>query len=290
MSELRWYVEKERKQLEEVIFRAEAIIESAPDGKLRIAQKQNQYYWVENDTDKKGTYIRRSNEQLARQLAQKDYAIKIRNIALKNLKAIKRWDKSYAFDEIRKFYETLSQGRQQLITPFVLTDADYVDAWKAQHLEDGKRIEEEYIQEKQMKSTIMNGGYDGAVGRFPLNSETGIMTERGEFVRSKSEKILADKLYLMDVPYLYEELIYLPGYGYATPDFTVLNKRTRKEYYWEHFGMMDNPEYCNKAIKKIASYEKNHFYIGRKLLITRESSVQSLNMNQVEEFIKEFLL
>ena len=36
------------------------------------------------------------------------------------------------------------------------------------------------------------------------------------------------------------------------PDFTVLNVRTREILYWEHLGMMDNKEYIESALAKIA--------------------------------------
>ncbi|MFQ6929598.1 MAG: hypothetical protein ACLRR3_00115 [Eubacterium sp.] len=38
----------------------------------------------------------------------------------------------------------------------------------------------------------------------------------------------------------------LKGYGTVKPDFTVLNKRTRHEYVWEHFGMMDDSIYVKE--------------------------------------------
>ena len=49
-----------------------------------------------------------------------------------------------------------------------------------------------------------------------------IYTERGERVRSKSEKIIADKLFLQNIPYHYERPIYLKGFGMVYPDFCCL--------------------------------------------------------------------
>lgn len=77
-----------------------------------------------------------------------------------------------------------------------------------------------------------------------------ILTEKGESVKSKSEKIIADKLNMMNVPYCYEGPLYMKGYGHVKPDFKVVNVATRKEYYWEHFGLMSDEEYAKKAIKK----------------------------------------
>ena len=39
-----------------------------------------------------------------------------------------------------------------------------------------------------------------------------------------------------NVPNHYEAPLYLKGRGIIHPDFTVLNIRTRQEYYWEPYG------------------------------------------------------
>lgn len=128
------------------------------------------------------------------------------------------------------------------------------------------------------------------IDKYPLTEDTGIFTDNSELVRSKTEKIIADKLYKMGIPYVYEMPLFLKDVGYISPDFTVLNKRTRREFYRKHFGMMSNPEYSDKAIKKIITYEKNHIYQGKQLLITYESSSHPLNMKHLDAFINEFLL
>ena len=57
-----------------------------------------------------------------------------------------------------------------------------------------------------------------------------ILTEKGESVKSKSEKIIADKLNMMNIPYCYEVPLYLKGYGYVKPDTRrVLLKCSNKE-------------------------------------------------------------
>ena len=109
-------------------------------------------------------------------------------------------------------------------------------------------------------------------------------------MRSKSEKMLADKLFAMGIPYRYEYPVQLKGYGTVYPDFTLLNVRKRKEFYLEHFGIMDDPEYSEKAIKKLEDYAKNKIYIGKNLLVTFETRHKPLEMKVVEQMIKEFIL
>ena len=117
-----------------------------------------------------------------------------------------------------------------------------------------------------------------------------IVTEKGERVRSKSEKILADYFYRNNILYQYEKPLYLKGYGTMYPDFTFLSKKTRKEIYWEHEGMMDKPEYAKSAVKKIESYQRNGIHLGERLLLTFETELTVLNSQIVEELVEKYLV
>ena len=117
-----------------------------------------------------------------------------------------------------------------------------------------------------------------------------IVTEKGERVRSKSEKILADYFYRNNILYQYEKPLYLKGYGTIYPDFTFLSKKTRKEIYWEHEGMMDKPEYAKSAVKKIESYQRNGIHLGERLILTFETELSVLNSQIVEELVEKYLV
>ena len=117
-----------------------------------------------------------------------------------------------------------------------------------------------------------------------------IVTEKGERVRSKSEKILADYFYRNNILYQYEKPLYLKGYGTIYPDFTFLSKKTRKEIYWEHDGMMDKPEYAKSAVKKIESYQRNGIHLGERLILTFETELTVLNSQIVEELVEKYLV
>lgn len=117
-----------------------------------------------------------------------------------------------------------------------------------------------------------------------------IVTEKGERVRSKSEKILADYFYRNNILYQYERPLYLKGYGTVYPDFTFLSKKTRKEIYWEHEGMMDKPEYAKSAVKKIESYQRNGIHLGERLILTFETELTVLNSQIVEELVERYLV
>ncbi len=271
MNELETCINEQISVLEGVISQAQGVVHNSPEGKLRVAQKTPpQYYWVHSGTDHIGKYIKQSNKELASQLANKDYAKQVCYAAEELKRELVQNSMAKKLDELEHLHEMLLPARRQLIEPFWMSDMEYVRLWEEQGQE-------------QVNIQIMKE-------RYPLTEENGIVTEKGGLVRSKSEKILADKLYMMGVPYIYEKPLYLKGVGYIHPDFLVLNKRLRREFYWEHLGMMDNAEYCEKAIRKISWYEKNGIYVGKQLLVTYETSTQVLNPKQLEDLIKEFLL
>lgn len=261
MQQIKW--------LDSVIVEAEKSLQHIPEGTLHIKYCRNtlQYYWRSPEDTRKEKYIKRSDEKLVKQLAQKDYAMKLIEFATRKKEELEKNVLVYDSDEIVNFHHRLSLERQALITPVVMSDQVYSELW----LERGK------IESRDASP-------------YSLDMDSGIMTERGELVRSKMEKIIADKLYLMNIPYIYERPLTLQGGGRIYPDFTVLNQKTRKEYYWEHFGMMDKQDYCENAVKKISKYQKNKIYMGTGLIATFETNTQYLNMKELEGIINEFLL
>lgn len=188
---------------------------------------------------------------------------------------LQKCQKMDQWTQLQNLHKSFSTERQALITPYFLTDDEYAMLW-----------------EKNAKAKMQYSfdNKNGSIEKYPLNEETGLVTEKGELVRSKSKKILADKLYLMGIPYVYEKPLHLNGNSCIFPDFTVLNKFTREEFYWEHFGMMDNPEYADKAVKKIYKYHNNHIYERKKLITTYDTSLLTLNTKTLEALIRTYLL
>ncbi|MDD3340002.1 MAG: hypothetical protein PHS82_14235, partial [Lachnospiraceae bacterium] len=144
------------------------------------------------------------------------------------------------------------------IIPHKITDDEYAEAW----------LEKEYT------------------GKTFSEGTAEIYSERGERVRSKSEKIIADMLNKRGIPYKYECPLQLNGIGIIYPDFTILNKQERKEIYLEHLGMMDNAEYCENALRRIDYYIKNEIMLGDQLLIIYETAKHPLNTSIVDKVIQ----
>lgn len=258
-------------ELERIELSCKQQVENAPEGKLRIAGKGNKFQcYLKNNTmpEKEdnnikphGQYISKKNIALAREIAQKDYNKKILGYLSPLIAQLRRMEKSDAINKIKEEYSNLNKYRKDLVIPVVLSDDEYARQW----------------QEKEYDTRVF------------IDSDVEIYTERGERVLSKSEKIIADKLFKEGVPYLYEYPLVLDGYGTIHPDFKVLNKRNRQEFYWEHFGMMDNADYYEKAILKIELYEKNNYFFGKNLLWTHETQSRPINMKVVNNIIYGFL-
>ena len=119
-----------------------------------------------------------------------------------------------------------------------------------------------------------------------------LLTNRNEKVRSKSEVLIANALAKHGIAYRYEYPQTLKNSQNKMitfhPDFLCLNIKTRGEYIWEHFGLMDNPDYAQKAVRKLQFYAQNKIFPGRNLIITMETQTEPLTPQFVDTMIKEY--
>lgn len=261
MRGLKHMLLQEQKYLENIVEKAKTGLASAPDGHLRISKDKNKIRYYHCTEDNSGIYIPKSDKDLPTKLAQKTYNLSVAKKAESRLKQIRKITRDYSDDEIEELFTSLHADRQALITPVVPTSKHLLGEWYAEEYQ-GKEFQE---------------------------GSTVILTEKGERVRSKSEKILADFFYRRNILYKYEKPLYLKGYGTVYPDFTFFSRATGKEIYWEHEGMMDKPEYARMAVRKIGSYQKNGIYPGERLILTFETEQSVLNSNNIEELVKKYL-
>ena len=62
-----------------------------------------------------------------------------------------------------------------------------------------------------------------------------------------------------------------------------------KKFAWEHFGMMDDPDYAARATEKLELYAENGFFPGKNLIITMETSAKPLSSKLLKSLIKTYL-
>ncbi len=254
---------KERlEQLTSLKNMCEAGLKSAPAGTLRVDRhgKVIQYYNRIDPAKPNGEYIPVSNRDLAVKLAQKEYEQKMLKSVNEEIKVLLHLIEHYPACRPEDVMSKVAEPKRGLIRPFHLSEEEFVERWKSV----------EYIS---------NPFYE---------SRDNLMTEQGEIVKSKSELIIANLLFQAGVPYRYEFPLSLGRQGTVYPDFMILNKRLRKEILWEHLGMMDIPEYAEKAVRKITAYEENGYFPGENLILTMETKDQPLDVRLVKKMIRKY--
>ena len=208
-------------------------------------------------------YLGKSKTDILASLAQKRYDTQLLNVVKKQKKAvdacIKKLEEA-GVEDISKIYNDFPAELKQYISPRMDDDEQYAAKWQAKN----------YAKSRK-------------------KNESDNYTVKGEHVRSKSEIIIADRLHAKGIPYHYEPIFLIDENDYLVPDFIILNKRTRREFLWEHFGMMENPQYCLVALSKMETYAQEGYILGNNLICSFESQNHPLNLQYVDMLIEEYL-
>lgn len=256
-------IKARRSEIEKILEEREKALQNAPEGRLRFIRKWKkvQYYLINDCSAADGTYLRRTQISLAASLAQKDYDFRLVDELRHESKAISTFLKVYHPERVDQIYQALHDSRKPLVIPARLLDDDYVKRWKS------------VAYEKK--------GFQENTPEF--------FTGNGERVRSKSEIIIADALRRHNIPYRYEYPIHLDGLGTVHPDFICLNARKRKEYVWEHFGIMSASDYADSAVNRMEKYILAGYYPGENSIMTFETASRPLSTRIIECNIRRFL-
>jgi len=213
-----------------------------------------------------GKYASKSNMEKIKALSQRDYNIK----AIKEIKGerdrISAALRIYQENPIDDVYNNMCESKKEVVIPVRIPNSDFVEKWMSQEYEQNNRWEE---------------------------VTTEIYTIKGERVRSKAEKIIADELAAHKIPYRYEYPLMLKvgkDLREFRPDFTALNVRTRREYVIEHLGMMDKVGYYNNNLSKLDILERNGYIIGENLLIFHETYDNPVSIPVIRRYIDTFLI
>ena len=259
-------IQQQLSLIKKLIANSYSTLSASPPGRLTVQRSHGhiQYLHRPSEEGKKREYICKKRLPFARSLAQKEYTETFPKTALVYKETLQKLlsegcsqSASNMYHALSDPYESLSPERKALVTPYVLSDNAFIQSF----------LETSY--EKK-------GFADGS----PV-----IRTQKGERVRSKSEKIIADKLDHMGIPYLYEYPLFLRRYGWIDPDFTLLDIRERSTVILEHFGLMQDPSYVTRSVKKLEDYVSDGYFPGDSLLVTYEGGTHVLDVEYLERLL-----
>lgn len=111
----------------------------------------------------------------------------------------------------------------------------------------------------------------------------------GNLLRSKSESIIDMLLHINKIPFRYECALQLDEITYF-PDFTIRHPLNGQTFYWEHFGLMNNPDYCKKAFLKLKNYSLHGIIPSINLITTFETKENPLSVDTVQLIISHYFL
>ena len=250
----------EYKKLDKESCAMEKQLQTLPSGKLICAQngKYLKYYHSDGHTK---TYIAKDKHHLAQQLAFKQYLL----ATLYDIKAEKRAIQFYL-----KHHKPLSTADTLLNTEsayFSLLEPYFTPL--SQELADWTQApypQNEYHPEQRIHKSAF-----------------------GQLVRSKSEAMIAMALCTYKIPFRYECALIL-GDHTVFPDFTIRHPQTGEVYYWEHFGLMDNPTYAKNACNKLSLYTAQNIIPTIQLITTFETKEHPLTTEIIKKQIEQYFL
>lgn len=234
-----------------------------PEEKIRVSTSNGcRQYQLYNQSTRKISYVPKSQIKTAAKYIQRDYELAL-NKKLKDLYGkVERFNRNYDIEEIKEIYDNLPVGKKELVVPLIESDEQFIERWYEEH--------------------------PGGQNDYP--EEGNIYTAKGERVRSKSEKIIADLFYKYNIPYSYEPKLTIGHNHIINPDFAVLNVRERRTIYWEHLGLIEMESYAVKNLLKINDYSIAGYELGENLILSMETSTDAFDSRRIEEKIFKYCM
>lgn len=249
---------KEKEKLNEEIKLLQKKMKGLPEGEL-ICSSNGKYVKCYNNIGGKYHYIYSDNKELAEKLAIKKYFNEKLKYALNEKKAIENYLKVHKENGLNRLIE--KPGYQALLKKCFNPISQELKDWAKEAYEKNP-----YYLENLNHKTIS-----------------------GNMVRSKSEVIIDMALYSNKIPFRYDCVLRL-GHSTIYPDFTIRHPKTGELFYWEHFGLMDDPNYYNSACKKLVNYTAAGIVPGINLIPTFETNDCPLISELVDKIVKYYFL
>ena len=254
-------MQKEYERLQTRIVEVKAELKKMPEGKLICAKGGNSYKWYISDGHKK-SYLPKKERNLAEKLAYKKYL----TLLLEDLEQ-ERIAISFYLRHCSPNYGkathllTSPSGHQELLSPHFKPISKELSDWMNSPYEQNTNYPEYLIH----------------------------ATADGKLVRSKSEVMIYQALYMRRIPFRYECALDLGGAVFY-PDFTIRHPITGKYYYWEHCGRMDDEMYSKKVFDKQQFMNAHGIKPSDQLIITYEDKENPLQQSEIETIIEKYFL
>lgn len=251
----------EHQKLETQIRAIQTTLNGFPEGKLICSHDGSHCKWYQSDGHRK-IYLPKKNRKQAEQLAAKKYLSLVLEDLLHEKKALELYLNHHR-NNTGKAERLLTDipGYRELLAPFFSPQSRKLSDWQNSVYERNPNYPEQLVHK----------------------------TSSGNLVRSKSEAIIDLHLYTNRIPFRYECALHL-GNITLFPDFTVQHPKTGKLYYWEHFGLMDDPSYVQNACSKIQLYSTYDIIPSVNLITTFETREHPLSSELVEKIIAYYFL
>lgn len=250
----------ELKKLDEKIQTLQVQLMNLSPGKLIITQNGKHYKWYINDGNGL-IYLPKSQRRLAEELAKQKYL----SLLLKDLIHEKKSIQSYLSHHLKhtqSAQEMLNNpGYQELLSPQFILPSKQLKEWQNALYKRNPTFPEQLIHKSLSGNTL----------------------------RSKSEALIDMSLYMNKIPFRYECELQLKD-SFLYPDFTILHPDTMEIFYWEHFGIMDNPDYAKNAFSKLQQYNSCDIIPSINLITTYETKNQPLCSSLVEKIVQHYFI
>lgn len=246
-----------KKQLNDLKERLKAL----PEGKLICTRNANRYKWYVSDGHSQ-TYIPKHNRLYAEQLAVKKYLSLVHESLSHEYMAINKYLKHHSdFSEYTQLFLEDNSPYMELLRPYFKPISQELYDWMHTSYETNNAFPEQQIHQ----------------------------TLSGNMVRSKSESLIDIALYINKIPFRYECALHL-GEAVIYPDFTIRHPQTGAIFYWEHFGLMDDPSYCKNVCSKLQLYTTHNIIPTHQLITTYETKSKPLTSDTIEHIIRNYFL
>lgn len=264
MATLQWFITRS-KELEKEIRDLQTFIDSAPPGNLIARKKEKgrtEFYqsFTLSPGRRKEIYIPDDNRTLAADIARKEYSRKMLNDCILEKKALDKYLSAITAEKTADIYLKQHPEAAKLIN--AASANDFISNWK----------NTPYIRSNEHPENLI---YPTVIPDLK--------------VRSKAEGDIISRLIHYRIPFRYEETLIINGVV-LHPDFTCLNIRTLKEYYWEHQGGWDQERYVGRLGSRESQLLQAGIIPWKNLIITTETGDEPLDINWVDMIIQHFLM